>query len=65
MRDTKTTTLSSQQPRESVCVRVCASYPVCLSPNGTEGYIFTRRDTEYYDYGHGEAQETAYESYSK
>ena len=22
-------------------------------------------DTEYYDYGHGEAQETSYESYGK
>lgn len=27
--------------------------------------IFTHRDTEYYDYGHGEAQEASYDSYGK
>lgn len=64
MTDMKTTTLHSQQLREFVFVCVCPC-PVCLFQNGTESYILAYRDTEYYDYGHGEAQETTYEGYSK
>lgn len=26
-------------------------------------FLAALRDTEYYDYGHGEAQETSYEAY--
>lgn len=28
-------------------------------------FFFVLRDTEYYDYGHGEAQEPSYEPYGK
>lgn len=52
-------------PAASSRVSFCVFQLLCSSQHGSEGYIFTRRDTEYYDYGHGEAQETTYESYSE
>lgn len=47
------------------CVYLCVYVPVSLIQNAIEISILVHRDTEYYDYGHGEAQETTYESYSK
>lgn len=39
--------------------------PVDYKTNLNQLFANLFRDTEYYDYGHGEAQDTAYESYSK
>lgn len=64
MRDMKATTVSKQHLRKRSYDFgfVKQSYDVTYIH-----FIFLagHRETEYYDYGHGEAQETPYEAYGK
>lgn len=64
MRDMITTTVSNLHPRKSelIWVILMGLFELVHCINF---YFPAYRDTEYYDYGHGEAQEAAYEPYGE